>query len=247
MLYALCSAKGAPGTTVFSLALTCALANMHEEGVALVEADPVGGDIAAFLGLSTDPGMVSLAAAARHQSAWPDITAHAQRLPAGGLALLGSTDPTQATSSITTLASRLRLALGSMAAAVVDCGRWQSNSPASPIVRDAAATIVCLRPTVASIESVRVRAQQLWEASQGPLGLAVMGDGPYSADEVQAATGLPVLVTVPQDRRGIGVLCGGSSRPGTAARLPIVRAARTVIDRLHEPGRHPVASNGILT
>jgi hypothetical protein len=245
-LYTVCSTKGSPGATVLSLALTCALVQLHGTDVALVEADPAGGDLAAFLGLPTDPGMASLAAASRHQSAWPDARAHAQGLPTGGWTLLGSTDPGQAAASVSTLATRLHLALASTAAAaVVDCGRWQTACPAGALVNGATATIVCVRPSVAAIEAVRVRAEDLWQATDGRLGLAVMGETPYGPDEVEAATGLPVLAMIPFDRRGRDALLGGQ-RVRAVERLPMVRAARSLLDRLRQPADELASRNGAV-
>lgn len=228
--FALCSVKGAPGTTTLALAMTSALA--HDLGdAALVEADPAGGDLAGLLGLAVDPGMASLAAASRHQSVWPDVRAHAQTLPAGGWALLGSTDPAQAAATITTLASRLSPSLGAaVPAAVVDCGRWGTSSPTAGILGSVTATAVCIRARVPSIEAVRVRAKDLWEATGGRVGLVVCGPDPYGADQIEAATGLRVLGHVPGDARAFSALVGaGRVR---VDRLPLVRAARSIADAL---------------
>lgn len=228
--FALCSVKGAPGTTTLALAMTSALA--HDLGdAALVEADPAGGDLAGLLGLALDPGMASLAAASRHQSVWPDVHAHAQTLPAGGWALLGSTDPAQASATIATLASRLAASLGSaVPAAIVDCGRWATSSPTADILGSVTATAVCIRAQVPSIEAVRVRAKDLWEATGGRVGLVVCGHDPYGADQIEAATGLPVLGQVPGDAKACMSLVGaGRTR---VDRLPLVRAARSIADAL---------------
>jgi len=138
--FAVCSVKGAPGATTLALAMSCALTHAHSQPAALVEADPAGGDLAARLGRATDPGMVSLAAASRHGSAWPDVSAHGQPLPRGGWVLLASTDPTQAAATVITLASRFGPALGEVARdAVFDCGRWTPASPATRLLLEVTA------------------------------------------------------------------------------------------------------------
>ena len=245
--FALCSVKGAPGTTTLAMAMTSALA--HDLGdAALVEADPAGGDLASLLGLALDPGMATLAAASRHQSAWPDVRAHAQALPAGGWALLGSTDPAEAAATIVTLASRLAPSLvAAVPAAVVDCGRWETSSPTGSILGSVTATAVCMRARVPSIEAVRVRAKDLWEATGGRVGLVVCGHDPYGADQIEAATGLPVVGQVPGDERACGSLVGaGRVR---VDRLPLVRAARSIAEALAAlgpdvPVAATVSSNG---
>lgn len=228
--FALCSVKGAPGTTTLALAMTTALARDFG-GAALVEADPAGGDLAGLLGLALDPGMASLAAASRHESAWPDVCGHAQALPAGGWALFGSTDPAQASATVATLASRLAPVLdGATPAAVFDCGRWGSSSPTAAILRSVTATAVCVRAQVPSIEAVRVRVKEVWEATGGRVGLVVCGHDPYGADQIEAATGLPVLGHVPRDARACTLLVGaGHAR---VDRLPLVRAARSISEAL---------------
>lgn len=229
--FAVCSVKGAPGATTLALAMSCALTHAHSQPAALVEADPAGGDLAARLGLATDPGMVSLAAASRHGSAWPDVSAHGQPLPGGGWVLLASTDPTQAAATVITLASRFGAALGEVARdAVFDCGRWTPASLATRLLLEVTATAVCITSSVPAIEAVRVRAGDLWDATGGRIGLVVMGPGRYGADEIAASTGLPVLGEVGADARGCAGLLGATKT--RMERSPLVRSARSITERL---------------
>lgn len=232
--FAVCSVKGAPGATTLALAMTCALA--HSRGdAALVEADPAGGDLAALLGLPIEPGMTSLAAASRHHSASPDLRAHAQVLPAGGWALLGSTDPTQAGPTVATLASRLLHAVDEEARdAVIDGGRWTPASPITPLLREVTATVICLTSSVPAIEAVRVRASDLWESTGGRVGLVVIGPDRYGAEEIEACTGMPVVGAVPWDERAYSGLFGAAKT--RVERSSLVRAARSIVDRLDAIG-----------
>lgn len=228
--FAVCSVKGAPGATTLALAMACAKSSAAADAV-LVEADCAGGDLAALLGLHLDPGIVSLAAACRHHSAVPDPRTHGQRLPAGGWALVGSTDPTQASAALSTLVPRLRAALDDAAAnAVVDCGRWTPSTPTAPLLREMTATAVCLRSSIGAIEAVRVRAADLWEATGGRVGLVLVGQNRYRADQIEACTRLPVIGEVPWDRRGHARLCGAAT--GKPNRSPMVRAAEAIAARL---------------
>lgn len=229
--FAVCSVKGAPGATTLALAMACALTHAHGQAAGLVEADPAGGDLAAHLGLATDPGMVSLAAASRHHAAWPDVRAHSQDLPAGGWVLLASTDPAQAAATVTTLGTRLGPALGQVARdAVLDCGRWTPASPATRLMRESTATAVCIRSSVPAIEAVRVRAGDLWDATGGRLGLVVIGPRQYGPEEIQACTGLPVIGEIGPDRRGFAGLLGVAK--GRVGRSSLVRSARSITERL---------------
>lgn len=251
--FVVCSVKGAPGATTLALAMTCALAHAHGNDAALIEADPAGGDLAALLGLPIEPGMVSLAAACRHHSTSPDLRAHGQSLPAGGWALLGSTDPTQAAPTVVTLVSRLRNALGQAARdAVIDGGRWMPSTPISPLVREATATVVCLTSSVSAIEAVRVRAGDLWESTGGRVGLVVVGPDRYGAEQIEGCTGLPVAGAVPWDERAYSGLFGAAKT--RVERSPLVRAARSIVDRLdatttaspRQPSV-PTSSHGVRT
>ncbi|HEV8165498.1 MAG TPA: hypothetical protein VGR74_13810, partial [Actinomycetota bacterium] len=78
-LLALAAAKASPGVTTTAVALAATWP--AERGVLLVEADPGGGDLAAWFGLAVEPGLVSLAAARR--STPPSVQGHTQPLPGG--------------------------------------------------------------------------------------------------------------------------------------------------------------------
>lgn len=243
---AVCSLKGAPGATTAALALTAALHRSQSDAV-VVEADPAGGDLAAMLGLATDPGLVTLAAASRHHSAWPDLQPHVQPLPGGGWVLLAPTDPSQAYAAIRSLADRLVQALdGSVPAAVVDCGRWSPWSPATPLLRQVSTTVVCIEATVQGIEAARVRADELRDATAGRVGLAVVGQQRYSADEIATCTRLPVLGALPEDGRGLRSLLGATHfRP---ERTALVRSARSLADALNPwDGRRAAARPAVAT
>ena len=95
----------------------------------------------------------------------------------------------------------------------------------------ATATAVGLCPTVAAIESVRVRADDLWQITGGRVGLVLMGRNPYAEGEIDACTGLAVLGTIPHDYRGVDALTG-AVRSRSVTRTPLVRAARSLLGQL---------------
>src|SRR4051794_21000932 len=78
---ALASLKHSPGVTTAALALATAAG---DDAVA-VEADASGGDVAARAGLAMEPGLLTLAAAARHENQRLDLDLdpHLQRLACG--------------------------------------------------------------------------------------------------------------------------------------------------------------------
>ena len=92
-LICIASGKGSPGATTLALALAIS----DPELVTLVDADPDGGDLAAWLGISATPGLVSLAAAVRHSFAGGEFERHVQQVQTG-IQLLGSpSSPERAT------------------------------------------------------------------------------------------------------------------------------------------------------
>jgi MinD-like ATPase involved in chromosome partitioning or flagellar assembly len=227
---AVCSVKHSPGATTLCLALASAWGNAGELAI-LVEADPAGGDLAARIGLAIDPGLVSMAAAARHADSVIDIARHARPLPCGGSVVIGPTSPDEAEAAVATIAARVPKAVRSVGAGVVDCGRWTRNSPTSQVMRSADMTLVVARPDLAGIAHLQERVEQLSASAGGRLGVVLVGDRPYPAANVAAAIGIPTVFTIAIDRDGVDALYGAASaRAGRRSRL--VRSARTVLDAI---------------
>lgn len=228
---AVTSLKHSPGVTTFGIALTMALA---QDGLAAVyvDADPSGGDAAAYVGLPADPGVVSLAAACRHPEVRPDLAPHVKGLPSGGWAVLSPGDPGQASAAVAALAGRLSAALASVVDnSVIDCGRLFPASPALPIVESADRTLLLMRPTLAGVDHVASQAAWLDGLTRGRVGLVLLGRSPYDSDEVASATGLRVEGFVPIDTRGANGV-SGSLTERAARRTQLGRAARSIADRL---------------
>lgn len=243
---ALCSAKHSPGATTLGLALACAATEIGRAMPLLVEADPAGGDLAAHLGLAVSPGLVGLAAAFRHQGNLPNVYSHIQLLPAGGCGVLGPLDAIQAHGAVDTLVDRLPGALAQAGSlSLVDCGRWSPSSPANRLLRLADITLLVLRPDVAGIEHTRSQVPPLRMATGGRLAAVVIGERPYSPAEVEGALGLPVIAAIPHDARSVEALRGATSARA-ARRSTVVRAARTLIDRLEPVPAATAETTGAL-
>jgi hypothetical protein len=231
---ALISAKHR-GVTSAALALATA-AVLEGQRALLLEADPDGGDLAALLGRSLDPGLLSLAAGHRQDLSAEAVDRHAQQLGSGVGALFAPLSPIQATAALRELSRYGPSALEAWEGAVVaDCGRWRPGSPSSWLAAAAGTTLIVTHPTVAGVEHVRARYRELEGVAQR-LALVLIGERPYAAEEVGAATGLPVEGILPWDPRGVEALL--SDRPGRAlSRALVVRAARSVLNQMPE-GAH---------
>jgi hypothetical protein len=228
---ALISAKHR-GVTTAALALATA-AVLEGQRALLLEADPDGGELAALLGRSLDPGLLSLAACPRQDLSAGAVDRHVQRLGSGVGALFVPLSPIQATAALLELSRYGPSALGAWeGVCVADCGRWRSGSPSSWLVTVADTTLIVTHPTVAGVEHVRARYGELEGVAQR-LAVLLIGERPYTAEEVGAATGLPIAGILPWDPRGVDALV--SDRPGRGlGRTLVVRAARSVLNRMPE-------------
>lgn len=232
MIVVTCSAKHAPGATTLALALTCALSTgANEAPPLLIETDAGGGDLAARLGLPTDPGLASLAAASRHGGDDGAIWRHANVLPGGGAVVLAPTDPGQCVSCSRTMGPRLTTLLEQTGVdAVIDAGRMPDASAMPALGREDWILVAC-RPDLAGIEHTRRLAADIRTARQSVnLGVVTVGDRPYGPTDVTAAMDPTVAFAVPIDPVGVATLLTGPER--RARRTSLVRAVRSLLDQL---------------
>jgi len=225
-LLALAAAKASPGVTTTAVALAATWP--AERQVLLVEADPGGGDLAAWFGLPVEPGLVSLAAARR--STPPSVQGHTQPLPGGLRVLVGPPGAEQATAALGLLPADVLAGLDATDV-LADLGRLDPGSPALPLARAARLLVLVCRPTLAELQHLAHRVAALREVC-GALGLLLVGGGPYPPAEVARTLGVEVLGTLPVDRHGAGLLAGASAGMPGLRRTRLVRAARTLADDL---------------
>jgi MinD-like ATPase involved in chromosome partitioning or flagellar assembly len=229
VLVAVASNRGSPGGTTTALALAAAWP-AHRGVPLLVEADPDGGVLAARAGLGIKPGLIELCGRARVALTDDDVWSFAQELPGGVPVLVAHPAAEQCHAALRAAGPRLAEVLAAMPErdAIVDVGRLRPGSPASTIVGRADVLVVVVRPTVEEIAAVVHRAAALRDVG---LGLVLIGDRPYAAREVAAATDLPVVGVIADDERGAHALAGGAGSRALA-RTPLVRSAAAVAERL---------------
>ncbi|MEW6470656.1 MAG: hypothetical protein AB1679_00090 [Actinomycetota bacterium] len=229
-LMALTSIKHAPGVTTAALAMATAWSADHE--VVVVEADPAGGDLAARLGLPFEPGLVSLAAAARHGAASGAVGhAQLQAMPCGGSVLVGPGSAEQAVAALRELrAGALAGLAGRGDLVVVDCGRWSPGSPTQPLISAADLVLVVTRPTVEGVVHLRSRMAALRREAGDRVAILLVGERPYRAADIDEAVGLRVAGVLADDPRAATALYQ-SPRPGLARRFLLVRSARSFLER----------------
>lgn len=230
---ALISVKHSPGVTTAALAF--AAASAQDGTTVLIEADPAGGDLAARVGLALDPGLVSLAAAGRHEGRGLNVEEHCQALPVGGSVVVGPTTHEQASTAVATLAGRMAgsAAVPDSHLTIIDCGRWFPGSPVQWELESAELVLVVARRGLDALEHVRSRLPSLARGN-GLLrvpAVLLVGDGVYPPEEVSAALGAEVVGVLPIDARGVAALHGEASAR-VARRSPLVRSARSILDGL---------------
>lgn len=227
-LFALVSAKHSPGTTTSALAL--AVAWSLEEPALVAELDPAGGDLAARLDLTTEPGLTSLAGAARRSDQPVELGEHCQSLGTALTALVGPTSPAQASASLRWLEDRLAPGLSAFEGAVfADCGRWDLASPANGLLNVADLVLFVMRPTLEGAEHVRSRLDQT--TGVGRVAVLLVGDRPYRPTEVMDALDVDVAGVLEHEPRGAEALVRRRD-VRTGSRTPLMRSARSVVDGL---------------
>lgn len=231
MLVAVCSLKGSPGVTTFSVALAARWP--AQDRCVLVECDPSGGDVGARFGLAASPGLVSLAAAARRSSDPRLLWQHTQTLPGDLPVVAAPPGADHALAALAALASEgrggagiLRLAANETDVVIVDCGRVDTNSAALPIVHSADMMLLLSRAHADDLAHLATRLTAVSRWSPRP-ALLLVGEG-YSTAEVSGELGVPVFGRVPEDRQGAAVLRGHCRDRGGPSRSALGHAAGTI-------------------
>ena len=208
------------------------------DDVVLIEADPAGGDLAAWFDMPVSPSLSTVVTRVL-DGAWPEIERHT-RLADNGVRILPC--PARAGESAQAIGEAARSLVPALAAmrtpvAVVDAGRPAAAASSHPFVVAAAVTVVVHRQAPQSARAAAVRLQRLadlleqFTTSPSALVVAVVGARPFGIADVESfldgAVGPTTVVGLPEDDLAAGVLGG---RTGVSARrlarLPLMRAGR---------------------
>lgn len=224
-LVAVCSLKGSPGVTTAAIGLAGGWPQGHQPVV--VECDAAGGDLLARFRLESSPGLVSCAAAARHSAAPGLVWQHAQRLPGSLSVVAGPPGAEQARAAVGQLMSGRPSALRQAAdragtVVVADCGRVESSSPLTRLLREADVLLILARSRDDALSHVATKVEALTHWSPVPW-LVLVGEG-YPTAEVEHVLGIEVMARLPEDSRGAAVLGGAVGRRSAPGRSPLGRA-----------------------
>lgn len=242
-LISVMSAKGAPGATTTSMLL----ANLWPAPSILVDADPLGGDVALRLPGAHGPldpgrGLMSMLPSARRGLEPQTVVAHAQTALGGQQVLAGLPGPEQAVA-----AAPLWPSLAQAFARVpgldvfADIGQVSSRSSHLAMVESSSALLCVYRPRAASAIHTRHRLESLEEQlrdRQIRVGIVCVA-APSDSHDVAAASasivqGLPWVVdygTVARDDATVVIYEGGEVfRP---ERSLLARSGHTLARRLY--------------
>lgn len=243
-------------TTVLALAATWPVAESGRDAPpVVVEFDPTGGSLAAWLDLPPVPSLSS-AVAALHRTSngtagreatstgrWSVVEPMIRRSDSGLRVLTAPTSAREARSAVEEASLGVLPVVAAHAAPIlVDTGR-----PSAPAVHPAYAVadriVLVHRQHSASPRAAAVRLERAAElaadlsSGDADLVLLVVGGEPFGLDEVGGfvAPGRPAW-SLPDDPLAAAVLAGRSGVSARRmARLPLVRAAARVASMLAEP------------
>lgn len=243
---ALCSLKGSPGVTTAALALANAT---HLQGHALVaELDPAGGDLASRLGIPSEPGIASLAAAGRHELRGELLEEHLQHV--GGVDfLVAPAGASSARSALGVLNGALVQVLNEMSERVVICdlGRLDPSASGQELVAGADLVLVVARPVLSDLAHL-AEEENGWRRLGASVALVLSGEPSvlrrerYPAEEVSSALGIEVLGTLAWDPKGVSVMLGRHREVRRSALVQSARAlAASLLRRLPGAGAEPEA------
>lgn len=226
------SQKGSPGTTVTALAVAAAWRPGEGRRKLLLEADCTGGTLAIRYQLPVQPGLATLAAAARSGLDEAGLWAHTQVLP-GGLSVVVCPDgPDQVSAAMAAGGPGLARFLRQSAEVDVICdvGRLAPDSPAVPFVAEANAVLMVARPSAEQLQPAARRLLSL-KPVVANLGWVLVGDKPYGPVDVEATYGHPVVGVIAEDARSVADIERGVVGKGLRRR-PFIRSATTLANTL---------------
>ncbi len=240
MLIAFASAKGSPGVST----TVNVLGGIWPGDVVVADFDPAGGDFALRhrnadgTPMDNERGLLSLAAGARRSSEG-GLAEHVQQAAGGLDVIAGVTRPEQLTgigAAWPSVAATLRQSRSDV---LVDCGRIMPGTPLLPVLTEADAVVLVVRPGVENYAHLRERLRWLAEplhmgdAGSIPVGVVLIasnndGSATRDLDRLLQHDGhqVSVLGRIAEDDKAAGALAGRWSR--RVDRSLLARSAREV-------------------
>lgn len=212
-VWCLGSVRGSPGATTTALAVAASWPADEGRRVVLVEADADGGVLGTRYGLDQGRqarGLATLAVAIGRGAVAEQLWDHTCQLPGGLEAVVAPTAPDEATGVLRASGEQLGRWLNAVeVTAIVDCGRLSPHSASVLLAVAAERLLVVAQPRLEELAGVAHRLRTL-QATGVSVGLVLVGDSPYSQDEVAESLGVEVVGIVDHDPRAAGALQGAA-------------------------------------
>ncbi len=255
----LISAKGSPGATTLAVALALSWGHRHpERRTLLVDADPVGGDVAAGVlrgGAPSGSGMLALAAGRGRPAGELLVSACVPLTEGGSVAAVVGVPDSQRAGALPPAWAVIEAALAERGGVdlVVDAGRLDSPLSAGPWLLGSDRVLLIVRPGLPSVASAR-RLAAAWTGTPVTAGVPVQlvvvdSASPYSPREVAGAVGLPLAATIPFEAQHAATYSAGAPATRGMARSRFARSVDGLADRLDAElsGRAGLASAGVAS
>jgi len=218
------SAKGSPGATT----LAVAVAQCWSASATVVECDLAGGDLAARFDLAPTPNLVDLAVRMGEGSAdpWHGVR---QGLSARAGAVVGGVADWEATGRLDWPAVGEYLSTLDQLV-IADVGRIGAG-PIEVLGPLAKAIVLVAQRELSAVAHLKGIVQWVRDtAPDAPLTLALVGEGPWSDQEVAMSVGVQVLASV----GWVSQLAAPPKRSRVPDLRPLERSARKIVARLEE-------------
>ena len=219
MIAVVASIKGAPGVTTTAAALATAWPPSRR--VLLVEADPFGGDLAAWFGVAPSTGLWSLLAAGRRGLDPHAVWEHATTLPAGLAVLYGLASADQAVANEAAWPAVAEALAALDADVVIDAGRLLPHfaGGVGSLLAQAHVLLVLCPPTLAGIVHLKTALPSLTTSSTSRrLMVLPTAQRGFSYKEIASTLKINVAPPIPHDPKGAAALTAnaiGSARSNT--------------------------------
>lgn len=204
----------------------------------LVEADPSGGDLAAWFDLPSQPSLSTVVSQPLHDG-WEAIDSSCHRADNGLRVIPAPVRAEEAAQAVRAASTTVVSTLASSPddTAIVDTGRLMASPSPHPFLAAASTLVLVHRQSPQSARAAAARLRRLVDQVDAVLGVsplvivAIVGGHPFALDEIERlVTERDAGVTViglPEDPLTAAVFAG---RAGVSARrlarLPLMRSAR---------------------
>lgn len=241
------------GDAATTTAVALAVSWPPADDLLLVEADPTGGDLAAWFDMPVAPSLSNVVTRVLDGS-WPEVERLTRVASVGVRVLPAPAGASEANQAVLESARSLVPTFAALRTPVVlaDVGDLSSVAVHHPFLGMASVAVVVHRQSPQSARAAAVRMQRLadrlleLQGAVPAIMVAVVGAVPFGPDEVSAFLAQSVsdviVIALPHDELAAAVLAG---RTGVSARrlarLPLMRAAQHLATVVSDSFQHQVS------